>query len=39
MESGVKVKYTLLDDNKKIILTTAKDEPYIKEDTLIHLLP
>jgi hypothetical protein len=38
LQSGVKVKYTILDDNKEIVYTTSHQEPFIEGDVMVELL-
>lgn len=38
LESGVKVKYTILDDNKQVLLSTTQEEPYMEGDVVFDFL-
>jgi hypothetical protein len=38
LNSGVKVKYTLLGDKKQVILTTDHEQPFHENDLVIKLL-
>lgn len=38
LNSGVKVKYTILDDNKQVVYTTPADEEYLEGDVIFELL-